>query len=64
MILKEWYQDFEIDEIDLTTAQFQVQLHGMPLSIASPHNIALIGAYGYLVRSRTTSLWGCLQEVC
>lgn len=45
MILKEWHCDSGIEEIDLSKAQFCVQLHGMPLAIASPGNIVLIGRH-------------------
>lgn len=45
MVLKECHWDYSIDEVDLSTTQFWVQLHGIPLSIASMLNISLIGRH-------------------
>lgn len=45
MALKECHWDYGIDEVDLSTTQFWVQLHGIPPSIASMLNISLISRH-------------------
>lgn len=63
MILKEWYWDSSIEEIDVSKAQFWVQLHSIDLSIASLHNIALIGRHiGTLLKIKPLLIGGACKK--
>lgn len=43
LVLKEWPPDIGLDKIELSRVQFWVHLHSLPLTIAFPSNIRIIG---------------------
>lgn len=44
MILQEWDPNQTLDEVDLSTVVFSVQIHGLPLEIVDVENARLIGS--------------------
>lgn len=44
MILKEWRRGETIDEVEISRAQFWVQIHGLPLERLDEENTYLLGS--------------------